>query len=68
MKRDGTKSWVVISRGIERYVTELALDHLEPMRVDNHTVGPGTTSGLDVAPTAPTSSSSKTGAPVPMEQ
>ena len=26
--------WVVICRGVERYVTELALDHTEPMRVD----------------------------------
>ena len=28
---DGTKSWVVISRSIERYFTELALDHNEPI-------------------------------------
>ena len=32
-----TNSWVVISRGFERYVTELALDHTEPRRVGEHT-------------------------------
>ena len=36
LKKDGTKSWVVISRSIVRYVTELALDHNEPMRLDEH--------------------------------
>ena len=34
MMIDGTKSCVVISRGVERYDTELALDHTKPIRVD----------------------------------
>ena len=38
---DETKSWVVISRSIETCVTELALDHIEPIRVDKHTLGTG---------------------------
>ena len=28
---DGTQSWVVISRDVEKYVTELALGHTQPM-------------------------------------
>ena len=33
MERDGTESWV-ISRGIERWVTKCALDHVDSMRCD----------------------------------
>ena len=35
---DGTTCWVVICRGVERYVKALALDHTEPMRVDESTL------------------------------
>ena len=38
---DGSKSWVVISRGVERFVTELSPDCTEPMNVDTTTLGPG---------------------------
>ena len=31
MMDDGTQSWVVINRGVEEYVTELALDHTQAM-------------------------------------
>ena len=41
MQRDGTKSLVVFSRGIERYVTECALDYVDSMRNDTHTVSSG---------------------------
>ena len=30
--QDGSQSWVVISRGVERQVTELSLDCTEPVR------------------------------------
>ena len=39
MERDGTESWVVISRGIERYVTECTLDHVDSTRDDTHIIG-----------------------------
>ena len=41
MMNDGTEHWVVISRGIERYVTELTLDQHQPMRVDRIAVSIG---------------------------
>ena len=34
MKRDGTQSCVVISRSVEKYVTEHALDHTQPRHHD----------------------------------
>ena len=41
MMNDGTESWVVITRGLTRYVTELALDHTEPMRGEENTPSGG---------------------------
>ena len=37
MVNDGTSSQVVISKDLERCVTEPALEHTEPMRVEEHT-------------------------------
>ena len=31
MQEDGTQSWMVISRGVDKYVTELAVDHTKPI-------------------------------------
>ena len=41
MKTDGMESWVVTSRGIERYVTEHTLDHVDSMRVYQYTESSG---------------------------
>ena len=38
---DETQSCVVISRGVEKYVTELAWDHSEPMHCDEMSRGTG---------------------------
>ena len=62
MKRDGTKSWVVFSRGIERYVTELALDHTEPKRLDENTLSIGRLVAWKSQSSA--SSSSQIGSPI----
>ena len=35
---DGTTCWVVIRRCVERYVKALAMEHTEPMRVDESTL------------------------------
>ena len=67
MKEDGTMSWVVISRDIERYVLELALDHADPMRFDQHTMSSARPGARTMPPISSTSSSSRTDAPVPME-
>ena len=34
MKKDGTQSLMVISRGVDKYVTELAVDHTKSVRCD----------------------------------
>ena len=34
MMTDGTQSWVVINRDIDKYVTELALAHTKPIHYD----------------------------------
>ena len=39
LAKDGSQSWVVISRSVERYVTKLYLDCTEPMQVDTSTLG-----------------------------
>ena len=41
MKRDGTESWVVISRGTELFLTDLAPDYVDSMCVDQHTLSSG---------------------------
>ena len=67
LKEDGTMSWVVISRDIERYVLELALNHVDPMRFDQHTMSSARPRAWTMPPISSTSSSSRTDAPVPME-
>ena len=37
-QRDGTKSWVAICRSMYRYVTECALDVVDSVRDDTHTL------------------------------
>ena len=39
--KDGSRSWVVISWGVERYVTELSLDCTDTMHVDADTLSTG---------------------------
>ena len=39
MMNDGTQSWVVISRGVEKYVTEGALDHTQPKHCNERSGG-----------------------------
>ena len=41
MKRVGTQSCVVISRSVEKYVTEHALDHTQPMHHDGMSASAG---------------------------
>ena len=41
MKRVGTQSCVVISRSVEKYVTEHALDHTQPMHHDEMSASAG---------------------------
>ena len=41
LNRDGTQSWVVISRGVDKYVTKFALDHKQPMHHDERFGGAG---------------------------
>ena len=65
MMNGGTRSWVVIRRCIERFVTELALDHTEPMRVNEHTLS---TVPWKSQANASTSSPSQFGAPIPMNK
>ena len=66
MKRDGTKSWVVVSRRIERCVKELALDHTEPTRLDENTLSIGRLVAWKSHSSA--SSSSQIGAAIPKGQ
>ena len=66
-KTDETDSGVVISTDTKLYVTELALDHVKPMRFDQNTVGSVRLAAWTMQPTASTSYSSRTGAPTPME-
>ena len=41
VRNDGTQSWVVISRSVDKYVTELALDHTQPMHCDERSESTG---------------------------
>ena len=59
---------MVIGRGTERYVTELALDHTEPMRVDERTQSTQKLVAWMSQSSASTSSLFHIGAPIPMEQ
>ena len=41
MQKDRTQSWMVISRGVGKYVTELAVDHTKPFHYDEASSGTG---------------------------
>ena len=41
MQKDGTQSWMVISRGVGKYVTELAVDHTKPFHYEEASSGTG---------------------------
>ena len=67
MQRDGTESWVVISRGIEKYVVECIIDHVEAMHDDSQDLSTEKSAASVEHKGAPLSRTTED-APIPMSQ
>lgn len=60
LANDGTHSWIALSRSVERYVTELALDCAEPIRNNEDKVSSGSPDAYLPWNARPSSSSAST--------